>query len=149
MLKKITISDFVQAIGNYTFSGCTSVTKLTLGKGLRDIGSGAFSGSDNIETIYTLNPIPPACADASVFAPYVYNAAALYVPNERNAIARYKADNVWSKFFEINEKDFSGITDIVVDKDPIEDVYYNLNGQRVINPSNGIFIKNGQKVIIR
>lgn len=28
------------------------------------------------------------------------------------------------------------------------DVYYSLNGQRVTNPSHGIYIKNGKKVIL-
>lgn len=30
-----------------------------------------------------------------------------------------------------------------------EDVYYNLNGQRVDRPSKGVYIKDGKKIIIR
>ena len=29
------------------------------------------------------------------------------------------------------------------------DVYYNLNGQRVSNPQKGVYIHNGKKVIIK
>jgi hypothetical protein len=29
------------------------------------------------------------------------------------------------------------------------DVYYNLNGQRVDNPTKGLYIQNGKKVIVR
>ena len=30
-----------------------------------------------------------------------------------------------------------------------DDSYYNLNGQRVINPQHGVFIRRGRKVIIK
>ena len=30
-----------------------------------------------------------------------------------------------------------------------QDVYYNLNGQRVENPGRGLYIKNGRKVLIK
>lgn len=35
-----------------------------------------------------------------------------------------------------------------VHSDAIKDVYYSLNGQRVDNPSKGIFIKNGKKIVL-
>ena len=40
----------------------------------------------------------------------------------------------------------TGINDVKVNKVGEKDVYYNLNGQRVSNPTKGIFIKNGVKV---
>lgn len=148
-LKELVIGDAVENISASSFSNCPSLKVVTLGNSLRNIGKDAFSECNSIEKINSRNPIPPACADASVFAPYVYNAAVVYVPNERNAIARYKADNIWSKFFEIYEKDFSGIYDIVIDKKPTEDIYYNLHGQRVFNPTPGIYIHNGKKELVR
>lgn len=51
--------------------------------------------------------IPPTCSSANVFDQYVYKAADVYVPQERNAEARYKADDVWNKFFEIYSKDLA------------------------------------------
>ncbi len=42
----------------------------------------------------------------------------------------------------------SGISTIVVDRIK-DDVYYNLQGQRVVNPRNGIYILNGKKVLIK
>ena len=44
--------------------------------------------------------------------------------------------------------DPSAIKDTVVS--PLEQhVYYNLNGQKVITPVKGIYIKNGKKVIVK
>lgn len=40
----------------------------------------------------------------------------------------------------------TGISQVEVDSDTTGDIYYNLSGQRVDNPSHGIFIKNGKKI---
>ena len=52
-----------------------------------------------------------------------------------------------AKFF--GEPDFAtGVTKIVNSASAVE-TYYNLNGQQVINPTKGVFIKNGKKVIVK
>ena len=43
----------------------------------------------------------------------------------------------------------TGISQVEVDSDTTGDIYYNLSGQRVDNPSHGIFIKNGKKIIVK
>ena len=50
--------------------------------------------------------------------------------------------------FSDDDSSTTGIMSLDADT-PSEDVYYNLNGQRVDIPQHGIFIKNGQKVIIK
>lgn len=42
----------------------------------------------------------------------------------------------------------AGISQVRMDATPKDDIYYNLNGQEVVNPSHGIYIKNGKKVKI-
>ena len=44
--------------------------------------------------------------------------------------------------------DTTGIND-ALQSSQTEDVYYNLNGQRVDNPGKGLYIKNGRKVVIK
>lgn len=150
--KKITtlnIPNSVTSIGNYAFFGFIDLTSINLGNLVTFIGDNAFLGCINIKTINSHCPIPPMCNSDNVFSPNVYNAAYVYVPKERNSIVRYKADRIWKKFSNIAEKDFSGINDIKVDEAPIEDVYYNLHGQRVFNPTPGIYIHNGKKELVR
>ncbi|MBQ0019246.1 MAG: leucine-rich repeat domain-containing protein [Bacteroidales bacterium] len=108
-LENLTIGENVETLGDNCFDGCSALKEVILGKSLRSIGSGAFGGADRIENIYSLNPVPPTCAGESAFHEYAYKSAVVYVPNERNAIARYKADAVWSKFFEIYEKDMTNV----------------------------------------
>lgn len=42
----------------------------------------------------------------------------------------------------------SSINQVRMDSAPQDDVYYNLSGQKVENPTHGIYIKNGNKVIL-
>lgn len=43
----------------------------------------------------------------------------------------------------------TGIKDIPVADERIDDAYYNISGQRVASPSKGIYIRNGKKVFIK
>ncbi len=49
-------------------------------------------------------------------------------------------------FFE--EDGATGVAKIVIPASTV-DTYYNLNGQQVVNPTKGVYIKNGKKVIIK
>lgn len=42
----------------------------------------------------------------------------------------------------------AGISQVRMDSDPQGDTYYNLSGHKVVDPSHGIYIKNGKKVIM-
>ena len=49
----------------------------------------------------------------------------------------------------IFDEETTGISNVEITKPEVKDnVYYNLNGQRVANPSKGLYIVNGKKVII-
>lgn len=49
-----------------------------------------------------------------------------------------------------DDEETTGISNVDITKPEVKDnVYYNLNGQRVANPSKGLFIVNGKKVIIK
>ena len=43
----------------------------------------------------------------------------------------------------------TGISQVRMNDDAQTDIYYNLNGQRVNNPTHGIYIKNGKKVWVK
>ena len=42
----------------------------------------------------------------------------------------------------------SGISQVRTDAEARDDTYYDLNGRKVVNPPHGIYIKNGNKVIL-
>ena len=84
-------------------------------------------------------------ATYSIFSNETYNNATLYVPV--GSKSDFEKAIPW-KLFYIQEKDYAGIQDIVADDNSDEQIeYFNLNGVRVENPLNGIFIRRqGNKV---
>ena len=48
---KVVISDWVTTIGDYAFSGCSSITSITIPESVTEIGSYAFSGCSSITSI--------------------------------------------------------------------------------------------------
>lgn len=53
------------------------------------------------------------------------------------------------KYFGEMEEDVDGMAKIVIPADDIQDVYYTLQGVRVTNPTKGVYIVNGKKVIVK
>ena len=52
--------------------------------------------------------------------------------------------------FYIVEMDFTGIDGVVTDSfNGLPDVYYDLNGRAVENPTSGVYIINGKKVLVK
>ena len=68
--------------------------------------------------------------------------ANIYVANNTSTL-----DRNLRFYFSGPEKGETGITEITGDNENAPVEYYNLNGQRVSNPANGIFVrKQGSKV---
>lgn len=71
-----------------------------------------------------------------------------------NTVKAYRAyltaDGVGSRMFIGFDDETTGIDSVVKqDTKTADNVYYNLSGQRVANPSKGLYIVNGKKVIIK
>ena len=64
----------------------------------------------------------------------------------------YQRISPWSKFY-IVEMDFTGIDEVLDEvkgeDGKVKDVYYDLNGRVVENPTNGVYILNGKKVLVK
>lgn len=82
--------------------------------------------------------MPPTCADETVFKDVNKDKCALFVPI--GAIEDYKYTYVWWDFNNIVEKDMSGVEEMFVDDVALIE-YYDLNGVKVSNPQNGVYIK--------
>ena len=71
----------------------------------------------------------------------------LHVP--ASSINTYRTSEPWRSFKEIVEIDMTDIITPPIKNNSGKDIYYNLNGQRESNPSKGIYIRNGKKIIVR
>ena len=143
-LTSVTIGNGVTYIGNDAFYGCSGLTSVTIGNSVTSITFQAFYGCNGLTSVTSLNTTPP---QLSYLAFSNYNAT-LYVPIGCRAI--YWVADYWKKFKNIVEIDASNIQNTLTEKvDSTKDKYYNLQGQRVFNPKNGVYIKNGKKVFIK
>ena len=87
-------------------------------------------------------------ASENIFSSDAYNNACLYVPEGRKFA--YEKTTPWNNFY-IVEMDFTGIDEV---EEPCNDeddapVIYDLSGRRVENPTKGIYIVDGQKVLVK
>lgn len=86
------IGDCVTSIGNYSFSGCSSLTSCTIGSGVTSIGSDAFSNCSDLASI-TVNAVTPPKLGSNVFAA---SSCPIYVPTY--SLNDYKTARGWSTY---------------------------------------------------
>lgn len=103
-VKTIVIGDGVTQIGEYAFNGCRATT-LIIGKNVNYIGNMAFNNCLFLQTIISLNPVPPTTQPWTSGSYYTFpmegetysNAGhVLYVPE--GSEAAYKNQPGWRKF---------------------------------------------------
>ena len=70
----------------------------------------------------------------------------LYVP--QGCVEAYRTAEGWGEFTHIVEMESTGI-ESVRDTSVRPFAIYNLNGQRVEDPSRGLYIMNGKKVVVK
>lgn len=133
-LEDIDVPNSVKSIGDQAFYGCSNLTNVTLGTGLQSIGKWAFYNSLNIEKVTANSITPPSCYSDLTFSPDVYTSGQLFVPQE--SYNDYLNATTWKKFKNIS----AGVEDIESDNNAIEVERYNINGQKLSQPSHGINI---------
>ena len=167
-LTSITIPNSVTSIGAYAFLGCSGLTSITIPNSVTSIGNFAFLGCSNVETLYISSAIESigdyvfdVCnnlleikmgskkaisASENIFSSDAYNNACLYVPEGRKFA--YEKTSPWSNFY-IVEMDFTGIDDIEGEDESAQTVIYDMQGRKVDNPTKGLYIINGNKVLVK
>ena len=121
-----------------------------MGNGIKDIKGNAFSECANLNDVYCYaESVPTTNSDA--FKDSSIENVTLHVSS--SAVDAYKVADPWKNFKNIialtnDDPQPTGIDKIVV-TDNNKDVFYDLNGRRVDNPSKGLYIKNGKKYVVK
>ena len=143
--RKLTYADLgerVRSIGKDAFKNCDLRT-VRLGSALRSVGDGAFNKNYYLENVYCNSTVVPSAFDNSFLEGYD---ATLHVP--QGARQRYMIAPGWRYFANIvQDESLSGVDEVSVDGESVPVEYYDMQGRRVENPTNGVYIKRqGSKV---
>lgn len=120
-----------------------------------------FGIPDNPSSPVDVNDITYVSVNGDGAAPYDYTGNKNWEAGCLTSISKggMRFDNVRLEFYETDDidavkalyegKDNAGIDNVIV-KYPEDDIYYNMQGIRVDNPTRpGLYIRNGQKVMVR
>ncbi len=140
-LTSITIPNSVTAIGMSTFANCTGLTSITIPNSVTAISEYAFSNCTAVNTIYCYAINPPISGSSnSVFQAVDISKVVLHVV--KGADAAYQEADPWKDFIILADLEAqSGIKGIEADGSNAPAEFFNLNGVRVANPENGLYIK--------
>lgn len=144
-LRSVELPNSITSIEYGAFQNCRCLMKFVIPKSVTSIGNEVFKGSNNLTSIYVMTETPPR-ASGSSFEEIVFMEAVLYVPN--GCLEAYKNAEVWKNFWDIREFDPTGIGDVKTENENATTVY-DLNGRVVENPTNGIYIIDGKKVLLK
>ena len=146
-LTDITIPNSITAIREYAFCICSSLTNVSIGNCVTAIGDYALAYCNSLKNVTSLIPAENLFAiKENVFYNVDRKTCILYVP--KGARRAYESTSGWNYFINvIDPEEPTAICDIP-DAGTGAGTVYDLNGRAVKNPTNGIHIINGKKVIV-
>lgn len=86
-----------------------SLTELTIGSTVTELGIYLFDGCDNLMTIKSMPTTPPSVGGNN-FTNQQYIDAKVYVP--QGSLAAYQVADVWKNFWGLQEETFAGISGV-------------------------------------
>ena len=135
-LTSLTLPSSVTLIGGHAFEKCSGLTSLTLPSSVTSIGSSAFEGCSGLTSVY-VSWKSPLSIFASTFKDANTEKCILYVP--KGTYDDYWLSN-WGIFANIVEYDATGINHIMTSGDAKEISRYAADGQRLEVPAKGLNI---------
>jgi hypothetical protein len=152
-LTSITIPNSVTKIKGNAFKGCIGLTSVTLGSGISSIESEAFASCPELKDVYCYAKNAPS-TNSNAFNDSYIDYATLHV--QTASVNSYKAKEPWKNFKNIialtdSDPKPTGIDDVRGKMSDVRDAYYDLNGRRLTGEptKKGIYINNGQKVVVK
>lgn len=147
-LTSVVISEGVKTIDGGAFYRCSNLTTVSIPKSMTLIRDYAFQDCSNLADVYCYADSVPKTANNWVFYNSPIASATLHVP--AGSVDAYRTTAPWSGFGTIvalKADDPTGITK--VDKGTGE-ALFDLQGRKLQGkPAQGIYIGNGQKILIK
>ncbi len=146
-LSAVVIPDGVRLIDEDGFSSCKNLTAVYIGKNIERIGESVFGGCDALRDFTILAGTPPEVNRHDPIMPELRAQVTLHAPTE--VLGFYRSDDpFWGTF-----KAYDDVIDIptaigrIVSSQSVNSKSYDLQGRQIRQPSKGIYIQNGRKLI--
>ena len=135
-ITEMKLPEGVEFIGTSTFGSCKSLKKIELPASLDNVGIMCFYGCSALEEI-TSKAVNPPTASLMAFDS-VDKEIPVYVPEA--SIEEYQNASQWNDFTNYQPYVGTGVEGISSEDVDATPVYYNLQGVRVANPEQGLYI---------
>ena len=151
-LTSIEIPNSVTSIGNQAFRNCSLLTSVTIPSSVANIGNQTFYQCSELTDVYCYAEKVPS-TDSKAFYDSDVEYATLHVPAV--SIEDYKSTAPWSGFGKIVPltEEETGIEDVETIESNVNNApVYNLQGMKMQDVDNlpaGIYIKNGEKYLVK
>lgn len=145
-IKEVAIPEGVEDIKEGAFAFCPELTFVKIPGSIKNIEDGAFYGCPVLKDFVSEIPAEKLFGiDESVFDYVDKSVCTLYVP--KGSKAAYTKNDGWKEFQNIKELEETGIAGIRMLDD--ERRIYDISGRQVDNITKGLYIINGEKVLVR
>ena len=140
------IPEGTEALQAYSFLE-SPITDVTLPTTMTQLYDAAFGYSKALRKVTVLTATPPICPSNVFVNSIAPTEGTLYVPfGSKNT---YKAATGWKAFSNIVEMEEDGIRSIDNEQLTMDNVIYNISGQRLSKPLRGVNIVDGKKVVVK
>ncbi len=133
-LTNVTIGNSVTSIEGSAFSGCSSLTNVTIGNSVTSIGDYAFHGCTGLTSINLLGKTPPTVGSSN-FTEAQYTDITLFVP--KGSLETYQAADTWKNFWDIREEGTTETPDEEVKKCATPVITYKNSGLDITTETDG------------
>lgn len=150
-LRSVTIPNSVKRLQQGAFAECDNLKILVIGENVYEFGDYTFSECQALKDVYCYSKNVPNLPGYQMFKDCPLDEATLHVLPE--SVEEYKTHSPWKNFkniVAIKDNDPNPQTSIThVERDFKQDTFFDLKGLSVKNPTKGIYINRGIKVIIK
>jgi hypothetical protein len=142
-LRSMVIPEGVPALEEGVFQSCHSLESVTLPSTIERVEMHVVHDCPSLKTFICTATQPPVCADEAFDD---VSGVTLYVPE--GSAWKYRQSEGWSKFGDIIEFEFLGISGLQPSASKLQGVVHDLQGRRLASPpEKGVYIQDGKKYV--